>query len=209
MVHAKALYPNESIPPLETGDHLSMEEFHRLWDLHPEIKKAELINGMVFVELSVSARHGEPHARAITWMGVYCASHRELQALDNATVRLGDDSLQPDVLLRRREHGTSLVSVDSCIEGPPELAGEISATSASFDMNAKKEVYRRGGVQEYLVWQHFEKRIDWWELREGEYVPLEPDADGVIESRVFPGLRLDVAAMVEGDMAAVLAALNG
>jgi hypothetical protein len=37
---------------------------------------------------------------------------------------------------------------------------------------------------------------------------MEADEGGVIVSRVFPGLRLDVAAMLRGDLAAVLGALG-
>jgi len=71
----------------------------------------------------------------------------------------------------------------------------------------ERQVYRRSGVQEYLVWQVDDRRIDWWELQAGEYVGLEPAA-GVLQSRVFPGLWLDVAALLAGDLAGVLARLN-
>jgi hypothetical protein len=75
-------------------------------------------------------------------------------------------------------------------------------------MHLKKEAYRRGVVQEYLVWQVYEQRIDWWSLEDGEYAPLEPDAAGVIESNIFPGLRLNAIALLEGAQPAVLAALT-
>jgi hypothetical protein len=50
--------------------------------------------------------------------------------------------------------------------------------------------------------------LDWFCLQEGEYVPLPVEADGVVRSRVFPGLWLAVEAMVAGDMARVLAVLQ-
>jgi hypothetical protein len=50
-----------------------------------------------------------------------------------------------------------------------------------------------------------EGRLDWLVLREGAYVPLQPDENGVIESVQFPGLRLAVAALLAGDMRTVLA----
>ena len=43
---------------------------------------------------------------------------------------------------------------------------------------------------------------------DGRYVPVEPDARGVIESEAFPGLRLNVAKMLAGDLAGVLADLE-
>jgi Uma2 family endonuclease len=72
----------------------------------------------------------------------------------------------------------------------------------------KRAIYESVGVQECAIWQLYEQRIDWWALRDGRYEPLEPDANGVIASRVFPGLRLDVAALLAGDLATVLAAVR-
>jgi Uma2 family endonuclease len=194
-------------PPLQHGDALSIDEFERRWERHPEIKKAELIDGMVFLELTVSPGHAVQHSRLGTWLGVYAVNHPETQALDNVTVRIeGTTDVQPDLALRK-EPGSSLVEA-SRILGAPELAIELAASSASYDLNTKKDVYERSGVQEYLVWQLFEGRIDWWELSSGKYVPLQADEDGAIESREFPGLRLSVRDLLAGDMASVLSVLQ-
>jgi Uma2 family endonuclease len=69
-------------------------------------------------------------------------------------------------------------------------------------------VYRRSGVQEYIVWQVHEKDLDWFQLVEGEYLPLTPDREGIIDSQVFPGLRLAAQALLADDLATVLAVLN-
>ena len=61
---------------------------------------------------------------------------------------------------------------------------------------------------EYLAWISDEQRLIWWELREGEYEEIAPDVNGLLKSRVFPGLWLDTAALLRGDMKAVLAALR-
>ena len=194
------------IPPLESGDVLSREEFYRRWDVHPEIKKAERINGRVFLEMTVRRGHARPHAILAAWLGLFASGREHLECLLETTVRLADDDLQPDVVLRFLE-GSSSVGEDDCVEGPPELVVEVSASSVAHDLNQKKEAYRRNGVAEYFVWQVFENRIDWWQLIGGEYVAIDANADGVIESRQFPGLRLKREAMLAGDMAAVLAAL--
>ena len=197
------------VPPLEHGDQLSREEFEQRWQLHPEIKKAELIDGMVFLDVTVTRRHGKPHLSVAGWIAPFVARTPSCEALADTTVRVdGEHVLQPDVLLRKVESGSSIVSLDDCVEGPPELAIEIAASSASYDLHLKKEAYRRAGVQEYLVWQVFEQRIDWWELQDGQYVPLTLSDEGVFESRVFPGLRLAALKMLEGDLEAVLAAVQ-
>ncbi|WP_269086023.1 Uma2 family endonuclease [Chroogloeocystis siderophila] len=69
----------------------------------------------------------------------------------------------------------------------------------------QKNAYRRNGVQEYIIWQIYENKLDWFELSEGEYRQLEPDKEGVVRSRVFPGLWLAITALLEGKMTQVLA----
>lgn len=85
------------------------------------------------------------------------------------------------------------------------MVGEVSASSASFDLHTKLHVYRRNGVREYLVWRVQDRQFDWFALRAGEFQPLTPAADGILRSEVFPGLWLDAAALLRGDMPQVLA----
>ncbi|MGQ9869981.1 Uma2 family endonuclease [Leptodesmis sp.] len=72
----------------------------------------------------------------------------------------------------------------------------------------KKRAYRRNGIQEYIVWQVFDQKIDWFTLQDGDYVSLQPDQQRVICSQVLPGLWLDVPAMLQGNMKQILATLQ-
>ena len=64
-----------SPPPLNAGDRLSRAEFERLYQAHPEIKKAELIEGVVYMASPVRfAQHSRPHIAIVTWLGVYEAA---------------------------------------------------------------------------------------------------------------------------------------
>ncbi|MCP4104412.1 MAG: Uma2 family endonuclease [Desulfobacteraceae bacterium] len=89
------------------------------------------------------------------------------------------------------------------LEGAPELVAEIAVSSASQDIRSKKKVYERLGIREYIVWRVRKKRVDWFELKSGKYEPLTPDSDGVIRSRVFPGLNLSVDALINENLAKV------
>lgn len=89
---------------------------------------------------------------------------------------------------------------DDLLEGSPELIVEIAASSASIDLHRKLHVYRRNGVQEYIVWRRKENELDWFQLQEGQYVRQQPDDKGIIRSRVFPGLHLNVPALLVGEM---------
>ena len=81
----------------------------------------------------------------------------------------------------------------------------MASSSVSYDLHAKLHVYRRNGVQEYIVWRVLEREIDWFVLRGGQYEPLSGDAQGLIRSEIFPGLWLDPAALVRGDLTNTLA----
>jgi Uma2 family endonuclease len=196
------------VPRLESGDHLSRAEFERRYEAMPDLKKAELIEGVVYVGSPVRIdQHGRQHALAIAWLGVYCAGTPGLDFADNTTVRLDEENEpQPDILLRidRAAGGRSTIE-EGYVDGPPELVVEVAASSASMDRNTKLRVYRRNGVREYVIWRVLDKAVDWFALEGGEYVALQPDEQGIIRSRVFPGLVLNVPALLSGDLAAVVA----
>lgn len=202
----------DTIPPLEAGDRLTRDEFERRYHAMPHIKKAELIKGVVYMPSPVRHKqHSKPHGCIMTWLGVYHAATPLTDFGDNVTVRLGlDDEPQPDAFLRLESAvgGTSIVTPDDYIEGPPELIAEIAASSASYDMHDKLDEYQLNGVQEYVVWQIYDQRIDWFSLESGTYQPLSADEKSVIRSRVFPGLHLHIAALLQEDLAAVLAELQ-
>lgn len=191
--------------PLETGDELTLEQFEERYAQHPEIKKAELIEGVVYVASPVKKQHGDSHGDLMAWLGSYRASVADVRLGDNSTLRLRPSSeVQPDAHLRR-ESADSSKDDDDYVERAPELVAEVSGSSVSYDLHSKMEIYRRAGVQEYIVWRVYDAAIDWFELRDGKYERMEPDERGVIESKVFPGLRLDAAKMLAGDLAGVLA----
>ena len=202
--------PVLAVPPLESGDRLTRVEFERRYRAVPEIKKAELIEGVVYMPSPARFRqHAQPHAHVVGWLLVYAAATPGVQVGDNATVRPDlDNEAQPDALLRLARGGNSHLGDDDYIEGAPELIAEIAASSASYDLHDKLRVYRRSGVREYLVWQVYEQRLDWFQLRDTDYVSLPPDEAGVLHSQAFPGLRLAVAALLAGDLAQVLAVLQ-
>ncbi|MCG8351573.1 MAG: Uma2 family endonuclease [Chloroflexales bacterium] len=203
----------ETIPILNSGDQLSRREFECRYRAMPEHVKAELIEGVVYVISSPVRveKHGEPHSWLNGWLLVYAAHTPGVRIADNITVRLDiDNEYQPDIVLRLEAAcgGSSSISPDDYLEGAPELVVEIAGSSAAIDLRDKLRVYRRSGVREYIVWQTHDNQLEWWELCDGEYVPLTSDADGLMRSRVFPGLWLDAAALLKGDLATVLAQLQ-
>ncbi|MGF1672440.1 MAG: Uma2 family endonuclease [Rivularia sp. (in: cyanobacteria)] len=202
--------PLLTIPPLESGDKLTRAEFERRYHAMPNLKKAELIEGVVYLASPSRFRsHGKPHASIMTWLGTYEAATPGVEVGDNSTVRLdADNEPQPDALLRIENGGQSRITEDDYVQGAPELIVEIAASSASYDLHEKLKVYRRNQVQEYLVWRVYDSAFDWFKLQEGEYIQLEADSQGIIRSQVFPGLWLDKSALLSGNLAQVLLVLQ-
>jgi Uma2 family endonuclease len=155
--------------------------------------------------------HAKPHGDLMGWLWTYKIATPQVEMGIEPTVRLDiDNEPQPDgvLLIKRESGGNCRLSEDGYIEGAPELVVEVAASSVAIDLGDKKRAYRRNGVQEYLVWQVFEQKIDWFSLQDGDYVSLVPDQGGVIRSQVFPGLWLDGEAMLKGNMQQVLNVLQ-
>jgi Uma2 family endonuclease len=155
--------------------------------------------------------HGQPHGWIMTWLGTYEAMTPGVALGVEPTVRLDlDNEPQPDavLLITPEAGGQAQLSEDDYIEGAPELVVEIAASSVGIDLHAKKQAYRRNGVKEYIVWQVFDHKISWFYLEQGEYLDLPVDADGIIQSRIFPGLWLAVSELLAGNMQHVLAVLQ-
>ncbi|MXZ19164.1 MAG: Uma2 family endonuclease [Caldilineaceae bacterium SB0665_bin_25] len=200
------------VPPLNNGDRLTRAEFERIYTAHPEIKKAELIEGVVYMPSPARHReYGKPHFHSIGWLSLYSASTPGVEGSDNATLRLDfENEPQPDALLFLPPEygGTAKVDEDGYLEGTPELILEVSASSASYDLNQKKRVYARNGVPEYVVYLAYEQRVIWFVLRDGVYVEQQPDGDGVLKSERFPGLWLLPGALLAGNLSGVLETLQ-
>jgi Uma2 family endonuclease len=201
-----------STPPLESGDRLTRPEFERRYAAASHIKKAELIEGIVYVASPLRfTSHAEPHSRLHGWLWTYQIATSGLLLGIEPTVRLDfDNELQPDIVLILDETsgGRARLTEDGYLEGTPELVVEIAASSAAIDLGSKKQAYRRNGVSEYIVWQSYENRLEWFCLMDGEYRLLSPDENGIICSRTFPGLWLAANDLLSNKMTRVLEVLQ-
>jgi len=197
--------------PLHNGEHLSRAEFERRWDATPNLKHAELIEGIVFMPPPISEPHSSSHNDISVHLGRYAIETPGVASLIGPSIRLDNrNEFQPDCLLRVKSPGLgrSRVSADNYIEGAPELVAEVAVSSSDYDSHEKRDVYERMGVQEYLLWRVLDARLDWWELRDGVYVQLKPRHDGVHCSQVFPGLWLDLRALLASDHRRVTSVLE-
>lgn len=210
------------VPPLRNGDRLTGPEFERRYDAMPHLKKAELIDGIVYIpspdfprSLDVEAAmsspvsfeyHSAQHFDLIGWLFLYRMSTPGVRGGDNGTIKLDLDNLpQPDafLIINPDRGGQAVINEDGYIVGAPELVAEVAFSSVSYDMHAKLNLYRRHNAREYVVWRVEDGGFDWFVQRDGRFERLEPTPDGTYRSEVFPGLWLDPSALIRGDLAAV------
>lgn len=193
-------------PTLENGAVMSREEFHRLYSECPDFDRVELIEGVVYLPSPIKVDgHSREHRLVLSWLDHYVGDRTDIEWAPPGSVLLdATNEPQPDAKLYRL---TPARFENGYLKGAPELIFEVANTSHSRDLHQKKAAYERNSVVEYIVWRTQDKVIDWFQLQDGAYAPRQPGPDGTIESREFPGLRLDVAAMVSLNRKRVLAAL--
>ncbi|MBI3410162.1 MAG: Uma2 family endonuclease [Planctomycetes bacterium] len=191
---------------LQNGDRLTRDEFERRYEADPTLKKAELIEGVVYVPSPVRFdQHGKQHFNLITWLGLFVIQTPGVEGGDNSSLRLDlDNEPQPDahLMIKPELGGQAKIDDEGYIVAAPELVAEVAASSVSYDLHTKLNVYRRIGVKEYIVWRVEDEAIDWFVLRQGKYERFAT-VESVYRSEVFPGLWLDPQALVSGDLAQV------
>jgi Uma2 family endonuclease len=196
-------------PGLVTGERLTVEEFLRRWEELPDLKNAELIDGVVYLGSPVSLEHGRLDTRIIWWLAHYACLTPGCDSGNNSTWLMSGSAPQPDVYLCiLPAHGGQSGNKGPLAAGAPELVAEICVTSADLDLGPKLALYQRAGVREYITVEAFGQRLIWRVLDNSSYIAQALPPDGIFRSRFFPGLWLDVAAFWANDRTKMLAVLN-
>ncbi len=196
-------------PEMHTGDRMTREEFHRIYEQMPDDFHAELIGGIVYVASPLKLPHGTNHLPLGSLFFAYEGSTPGVESGDNTTVLLGEEGEpQPDLFLRVLPEfgGQSQTTADEYVLGAPELIAEIAFSSRAIDLHAKRHDYTRYGVLEYLVLCLRERQLRRFDLRADQ--ELTPDADGVFRVRAFPGLWVHGAALLARDHSRLMATLD-
>jgi hypothetical protein len=204
MTHLADINPLLFVP----GDRLSREEFIELWEKMPDLKFAELIDGVVYMPSPLSSEHGDRDHLAQRWIGRYEDHTPVCRASANSSWLMRDSMPQPDLALRiLTAFGGRTTVLGGLNDGVPELIVEICGTSRVIDLGPKLSLYERAGVDEYVALLVSEQRVEWRILTAGSYRLLRSD-EGVFRSRVFPGLWLDEAAFWHYDLQRLYAVLD-
>lgn len=206
---APALPTSQPMAPLSSGDRLVRAEFERRYAAQPEIVKAELVEGVVYVASPTHAQaHSIPHFHLIGWLATYLAATPGVRGADNVMLRLDDDNVvQPDICawIEHIAQPRAWVGQDDFLNGAPDLIIEIAATSATYDLHDKLQAYRRNRVREYLVVATYDRVARWHRWVDGRYIVVAPEDDGIYRSAALPGLWLAIDRFWAGDLPGLLA----
>lgn len=196
-------------PRLRDGDRLTREEFLRRWEQMPELKRAELIDGIVYMPSPVSNIHDDFHFRLSYWLGSYVAATPGCRAGIAGTWLMSPDSApQPDLALKIDPECGGQSRVEGAYSaGTPELIVEVSHTTSARDRGARLRLYERSGVREYVTVRPEAQQIVWRELVDGSFREMAEE-DGIFRSQVFQGLWLDAVPLWSGDLAGVAATVQ-
>jgi len=194
---------------LIAGDSLVLDEFLRRWDAMPDLKFAELIDGVVYMPPPTGIDHGSRELDVAFWLKHYAMRTPGCDVATNATTILLNNAPQPDVHLRiLPECGGQTWVENGLLHGVPELTVEVCHSSTAYDLNQKLELYQSAGVLEYVAVLIREHEIRWHRLTGKQYQVVEIPPDGILKSQTFPGLWLQTKALLERDATEVLRVLE-
>lgn len=185
---------------LNSGDRLSQPEFHRRYMAYPKHIKFELVQGVVYMASPMRRPHALDQVKLLYVLESYSAATPGTEVLDNSTAILDEDSEpQPDLCLciKSEYGGQTSEDSDGYLVGAPELVAEIAHSSRAIDLFEKRDDYRKAGVREYIVLCVAERELHWFHFSSDAMI--KPDRQGISRSREFPGLWIDVAALLARD----------
>lgn len=200
--------PKKGLRLLVNGERMSQPEFHRRYEACAEDEKWELVGGIVYMASPLRWKHSSYDGEIGYLLESYRRATAGVDVTHNATAILGAQSEpQPDLAMRILPEygGQSRTNADDYVEGAPELVVEVAHSRRNLAMHAKREDYRRNGVIEYLVLLVEEREVRWFYFPGDE---IRPNREGISRSRVFPGLWIDIDALLRRDSARLLEVLR-
>ena len=194
---------------LAPGDRMDLCEFLERWEQSPELKFAELIDGVVYMPSPLSLPHGRFDSVAQYVFTHYAMSSGVCESQAGVTWLMLGSAPQPDLALSLNSQygGKMEIAPRELASGLPELVVELCQASRSYDLGPKLALYERAGVPEYLAILIEERRFEWRILEQGRYRLMET-GDGIFRSRILPGLWIDEPAFWRKDDPRLLAVVD-
>ena len=189
---------------------MNSDEFMRRWEAMPDLKHAELIDGIVYLASPLGKDHSLFHLALSGWLDRYVEHTPACQGgIEDTWLMSKHDVPLPDLTLTiLPRYGGQSRTEGQYSAGAPELILEVAVSSTSRDLGVKLRLYEQMGVREYLIAVAAEEKLIWNELTPSGYRTRKPGRDGMIRSRCFPGLWLDTEALWHLDRTSLSAVLR-
>ena len=164
-------------------------------------QRHEIIDGEHYVSPAPSLPHQDLVVELTLRVGGFVKAHRLGRFLiAPADVLLSvHDIVQPDLFFISNERAA--IAQEKNVQGAPDLVIEIlSKSTLRLDKGPKLKAYERCGVQEYWMFDRFQRGVLPWK-RSGRSLRPQPflsaAAGDVLTSPLLPGLELPLAEIFE------------
>jgi Uma2 family endonuclease len=157
--------------------------------------KYELQDGEVVVSPQPGWKHGELHKVLLWLLGNYEENHTDVRSFDSSGIEFASDTLRgPDISVVKAADNVRFD--ESTMAGIPSLIIEIvSPTKPALDLLKKRSLYESKGVPEiWFIERATNTALFLIKRRNGEYAEASMN-EGIFESKVLKGFKLDVAAL--------------
>ena len=173
-----------------SGQQMTYEEFLRAYDG----QHAEWVNGEVIPMSPVGPRNQQIANFLVSLLQHHCEA-KQAGVVLSAPVQMktGEIAREPDVMVLLPAHA-DLIKPRSHVAGPADLVVEIiSPDSRGRDRGEKFYEYEQAGIPEYWLIDPDREQAEFYHRNERGIYELLPVREGRFESRVLPGVWLEVA----------------
>jgi Uma2 family endonuclease len=187
-------------------------ERERFYEWLPDDKKAEFINGKVFVHSPVKYEHGVASDNVFKLLSVYVIKH-ELGHVghEKLLVALTRNDYEPDVCYWGKEKALGFVKGQMKFPAPDLVVEVLSPSTEIHDRETKFEDFAVHGVDEYWIIDPESETIEQYLLTGDHYDLSVKVKDGPVKSRAIRGLEIPAKAVFDGaaNLAALGSIMNG
>ncbi len=166
-----------------------------------EDKKAEFINGEIFMHSPVKRIHWKVSERLSTMLGVYVRLHIQGEIMvEKGLVGLTRNDYEPDLAYYSHEKASAFTDDQMVFPAPDFVVEILSKSTAKNDRGIKLIDYAAHGVREYWIVDPEKQQVEQY-LRVGEdteFMPANKHLAGQnIESKVIAGFEIPVEAIFD------------
>ena len=134
-----------------------------------------------------------------------------LYACIRVGVKIEDQLIYPDMIVMIGHGRNKQCNPDyenNYFVGPPNFVLDIHENTKSQFIKERKNLFANSGVQEYLIVNESQSKIEWNRLVNKKFKKIKPDKEGIIKSTSLPGLWMPIKALKKRDNWQIMACIE-